>query len=82
MSALDLLIALPVIPAAPILVTWWLPWERWIPWGKLPKAVLGPYVLYLSFAAWHFHLAWWSVLLIVVIGTVLSVMAIVEKVQN
>ncbi len=50
MSAIDWLILAPAIPAIPIFVTWWLPWER-IPWAKLPKAVVGPYALYLFFVA-------------------------------
>lgn len=79
MSAVDVLILAPLIPLAPILITWWLPWERWIPWAKLPKAVLGPYVLYLSFAAWHFDFPKWLVVLTLVVGGILSV---VEKARK
>jgi hypothetical protein len=55
---IDALIVAPVLPLVPILATWWLPWENWIPWGKLPKAILGPYLLYASFVSWHFKFAW------------------------
>jgi len=82
MSALDVLILVPVLPLAPILITWWLPWEKWIPWGKLPKAILGPYVLYLSFAAWHFGLSKWLVFLALTTGAVLSIIAILEEVRK
>jgi hypothetical protein len=82
MSGLDVLIVAPVVPLAPLLITWWLPWERWIPWGKLPKAVLGPYLLYVAFAAWHFAFGWFVVLVTVVAGTVLSIMAFLEKVKD
>jgi hypothetical protein len=78
-STLDVLVLVPLIPVAPIVITWWLPWERWIPWGKLPKAVLGPYLLYASFAAWRFGLSWWLVLGVGLVGTVLSVIAVLEK---
>jgi len=79
MTTLDVLIALPVVPLIPIFITWWLPWERWIPWGKLPKLVLGPYVLYAGFAAWHFHLSGWYVLIVFVGGTILTILGAFEK---
>jgi hypothetical protein len=81
MTSVDLLVLIPVIPALPILVTWWLPWERWIPWDELPKDALGPYVLYLSFAAWYFNLPKWCVALILVAGVVLLVMAVRERIR-
>lgn len=79
MTTLDVLIAIPLVPLAPVFITWWLPWERWIPWGKLPKLALGPYALYAGFAAWHFHASAWLVLLVVVVGVILTVMGAVEK---
>jgi hypothetical protein len=78
MTTLDVLIAIPVIPLAPMVITWWLPWERWIPWGKLPKIVLGPYVLYAAFAAWHFHADGWFVLIVIVAGVILTIAGAVE----
>jgi len=79
MTTVDVLIAIPVIPLIPIFITWWLPWERWIPWGKLPKLVLGPYVLYAAFAAWHFHASTWFVLIVIVTGSILTIMGAVQK---
>jgi len=78
-STVDVLILIPLVPLAPIAFTWYLPWERWIPWGKLSKAVLGPYLLYVAFAAWHFKFAWWVALGAAIFGTVLSVKAVLEK---
>jgi hypothetical protein len=85
MSTLDWLIVAPAIPVAPIFVTWRLPWERWIPWGKLPKAALGPYALYLFFVACHFdeHFKhWWAYVWLAIAGVVVSVMAFVERVKG
>lgn len=79
MTTLDVLIAIPLVPLAPVFITWWLPWERWIPWGKVPKLVLGPYALYAGFAAWHFHASFWFVLLLVVVGISVTIMGAVEK---
>jgi hypothetical protein len=78
MTTLDVLIAIPVVPLIAILITWWLPWERWIPWGKLPKIILGPYVLYAAFAAWHFHPDDWFVGITIVAGIILTIMGAVE----
>jgi len=80
MTTLDVLIAIPVVPLVPVFIAWPLPWERWIPWGNLPKLVLGPYVLYAGFAAWHFHFSVWFVLLVVAAGAILTVIGAVEKV--
>jgi hypothetical protein len=71
MSAVDIAILLPLVPVIPVLVTWWLPWERWTFWQRVPNAVAGPYLLYCSFAAWHFHLPWWAVLIVTVWGGIL-----------
>jgi len=79
MTTLDILIAIPLIPLVPIFITWWLPWERWIPWGKLPKLVLGPYVLYAGFAAWHFQASDWFVLIVIVVGVILTIMGAFEN---
>jgi hypothetical protein len=79
MATLDILIAIPVIPLVPLFLTWWLPWERWIPWRKLPKLMLGPYVLYAGFAAWHFHFDHWFVLIVIGVGVILTIIGAVEK---
>ena len=81
-SSTDVLILIPLIPVAPLVITWWLPWERWIPWDKLPKFALGPYILYVAFAAWHFKLPWWTVTIFLLIGTTVSIMAIHDKVTK
>jgi len=86
MSTIDWLILAPAIPAIPIFVAWWLPWERWIPWPRLPKAIIGPYALYLFFVAFHFddnHRYWWLYYgWLAIAGVVVSVMAVVEKVEG
>ena len=84
MSNLDWLIVAPAIPVAPIFVTWWLPWERWIPWGRLPKAVLGPYALYLFFVGYHFdHLEhWWAYIWLAIAGVILTVMALRQGIKK
>jgi len=74
MTTVDILIAIPVIPLALMVITWWLPWESWIPWGKLPKLIFEPYLLYAAFAAWHFHAGAWFVLILVIAGVILTIM--------
>jgi hypothetical protein len=80
MSALDLIVLLPLIPALLILVTlWWFPWDRWIPLEKIPKAFLGPYFLYAGFAAAYFKLGPWMPIALAVLGAALSIWAVVKK---
>lgn len=79
MTTIDVLIAIPVIPYLLMSITWWLPWERWIPWGKLPKLGLGLYALYAAFAAWHFHRSHWLVLIATVAGMTLTIIGLVEQ---
>jgi hypothetical protein len=81
-STLDVLIAAPCVPLLPILITWWLPWERWIPWGKLPKIALGPYLLYASFVAWHFGLGRFSTMVVFLAGVVVSGFGISEIIDK
>lgn len=76
-KTVDVLIFIPLIPAIPIIATWFLPWESWIP-KKVPKSIIGPYLLYCSFAAWHFKMSSWSVMLAALVGTVVCVMAVFD----
>jgi hypothetical protein len=76
MTPLDIVILVPLIPVLPFLITWWLPWERWTGWSKLPKLVVGPYLLYCAFAAWHFHMHWWVVLIVAICGALVCAAAL------
>lgn len=71
----DVLIFIPLIPAFLVLAAWPLPWERWIP-RRVPKSILGPYLLYCSFAAWHFRGPSWMILLAAASGVVASAMGV------
>jgi hypothetical protein len=81
MSNLDVLLLIPLIPALPVVVTWWLPWEVWLP-KRIPKLFLGLYLLYAAFAAWHFKLPWWWVLILAGCGTVALITSFQEKADN
>jgi Protein of unknown function (DUF3592) len=70
----DVLIFIPLIPAIPVIATWFLPWERWIP-RKVPNKVIGPYLLYCAIAVWHFKEPWWLILFITLWGIVVCVLA-------
>ena len=76
-KTVDVLIFIPLIPAIPVIATWFLPWERWIP-KKIPKTIIGPYLLYCAFAIWHFKQSSWFVLLVSLWGIAISVMAIFD----
>ncbi len=76
-TMVDVLIFIPLIPALPVIATWFLPWERWIP-KRIPKSIIGPYFLYFSFAAWHFRGPWWAVVLAAAVGIFVSVMAVFD----
>jgi hypothetical protein len=82
MSGLDILIVMPLLPLAPVVATWWLPWERWIPSWGVPKVVLGPYLLYAAFASWHFGLAWWATLILAAWGAGVCAFAYLESVAK
>lgn len=77
MSTVDVLIAVPLIPLF-LILAWWLPWERWL-WSRVPKWILGPYLLYASFAAWDFDMLWWVCL---VAGSIGAIVIIVWAVQD
>ena len=58
LSLWDIAILIPAAPGIIVLVTWWLPWEKWI-WdaetgGEFPKYFLAGYLAYLSFVVRHF----------------------------
>jgi uncharacterized membrane protein len=81
MSNVDVLILIPLIPALPVIVTWWLPWEFWLP-KRIPKSLLGIYLLYGAFVAWHFKMPWWCVLVAAGYGAVALIAGLQEKTEN
>ena len=73
-KALDVLVFIPLIPALPVAATWFLPWERWIA-RKIPRSILGPYLIYCSFAVWHFKFHLWFVAFVAFWGISLTTAA-------
>jgi hypothetical protein len=76
-KTVDVLIFIPLIPAIPVIATWFLPWERWIP-DKIANKIIGPYLLYWAFAIWHFKQLWWAVLLVGLMGIAISAAALFD----
>ena len=64
-------------PALPVGATWFLPLEKWL-WEKVPKKILGPYLIYAAFVEWHFKFPWWSIGIVSIFGVVASTVAISE----
>jgi hypothetical protein len=52
-NTVDVLIFIRLIPAIPVIATWFLPWVRWVP-EKIQSKIIGPYLLYCAFAIWRF----------------------------
>jgi hypothetical protein len=80
MSIADVLIGIPLIPLLPVMATWWLPWGAWS--SKIPKSILGPYLLYACLAAWHFAMPWWFILVVALWGVILTGIAITQGFEN
>jgi hypothetical protein len=76
-----LLVLAPLIPLTPVVITWWLPWEDWIP-KKVPKYVVGPYLFYVGFAFWYFKFDWFFVLCAGCLGMMASVAAAMERINR
>jgi hypothetical protein len=81
MSTLDVVVLTPALPALALVATWWLPWDRWIPWRKLHRTGLGLYALHLSFVAYYFRLPMWMPILVLLTGPTILVVAVVEQRQ-
>ncbi|HEX8815154.1 MAG TPA: DUF3592 domain-containing protein [Terriglobales bacterium] len=77
MNAIDVLVFLPLIPAIPVIATWFLPWETWIP-RRVPKSIIGPYLIYCSFGIWYFKRDRWFTLGVAAFGVVVSVLAVFD----
>jgi hypothetical protein len=73
LTAFDAIILVPFFPllGMPIALLL-LPWGRkvlndWLT-RDVPKVVYGAYLLYASFALWHFHAPLWLVVLVAIVG--------------
>ena len=73
-----MLVFIPLIPVLPVVATWYLPWERWIP-RKVPNSIIGPYLLYGAFAAWYFKMPQWIVVGVLFWGIIVCAMAFFKK---
>jgi hypothetical protein len=78
-SLCDVLVLIPALPVIPIAITWWLPWDRWIDWREIPPVPLGIYLIYLAFAARHFHLSTWAWGLLAIAGAAVLVVVLWKK---
>jgi hypothetical protein len=79
LKPLDVLVFIPLIPVLPVVALWFLPgWESWIA-RKVPRKVIGSYVIYCTFAVWYFRMPWWVVLMVFLLGTVVFGMSFVES---
>jgi len=76
LTATDALVLVPLLPLAPLVLTWWLPWDRWIKFEDVPTRITGPYLLYCAFAAWYFRLPFWVIAVLLVSGIAFSVVAV------
>jgi hypothetical protein len=81
MSRTDVLVLIPVVPLFPVIATWWVPWEKWLP-GKIPTLISGPYLFYAAFAAWYLKLGNVTVVLAIVIGALTTIAGIFEKIVD
>jgi hypothetical protein len=80
-TSLDFIILVPLVPLLSLGLVMWLPWEQWL-WKHLPKQISGPYLLYVAFALWHFHVHWWWVFIAAVGGLVMTGIALIEYRQR
>jgi hypothetical protein len=81
MSVLDVIVLIPVLPVVRVLANWAFSSKPWNPLIKVPKIVVGPYVLYLSFVAWYGDFHWWFVLLLAS-GATLLLMGVEERTRK
>lgn len=80
-SVLNILIVIPLVPLIPVVVTWYLPWESWIP-KRFSKWIIGPYLLYVSIALWHFKVSGFAELFCFLVGTWTLIRALEQKFNN
>jgi len=81
MTFIDFLVVAPVLPFLPIIITWWLPWENWIPWAKVLH-IIGPVLMYGAFVAWYFGGDTQDVFVIALAGAGLSFYGVVMLLKN
>lgn len=76
-GTLDVLMFISLAPVMPVLATWFLPWERWIP-KFVSNKVLGPYLIYCAFGAWYFGMPTWFIVVVLLFGIGVSAVALSE----
>lgn len=74
---LDVLVFISLVPVMPVLATWFLAWEKWVP-KFVSKKVLVPYLLYCTFGAWYFEMPTWFVVVVLLLGIGDSAAALFE----
>lgn len=78
LSAFDTVLVVTLLPAVAILISWWLPWEKWL-FERVARMIAGPYFLYCTLVLWHLHAPWWAVVAAALVGTISSALAIRDR---
>src|SRR6266542_6094567 len=71
---IDVLIYITLIPAVVFGILSWCGREEWV-LRRLPKSVIGAYLLYLSLVVWHFHGMSWVVVALAAAGIIVCAIA-------
>lgn len=77
-SLFDVVLLATLAPAMAIVISWWLPWERWL-FQRLARMIAGPYCLYCAVVIWHFQARWWAIAMVAILGAILCGLAIRER---
>jgi len=73
----DMAVAIPLMPLLFMVMFDFLP-AQWVPWRRVPKLLLGPYLLYAAFALWYLKEPLWAAALLLIMGFAISTWGIVQ----
>lgn len=79
LTMFDVVLVATLLPAMVILISWWLPWEKWL-FQRPARIIGGPYFLYCTVVLWHLQAPRWAVTGVAILGGILCG-AIRERLQ-
>lgn len=78
LSGFDTVLVITLLPVVAIVISWWLPWEKWL-FERLARMIAGPYFLYCALVLWHLQAPWWAVVAATIFGAILSALAVRDR---
>jgi len=82
MTWVDYLFLAPLVPVIASGALWFIPWEKYVPWRKIPLILIGAYLILAALSVRHFGFSIWFQGTFALVGVILSAVWIFRRLRE